>query len=119
MAIEMIDGEEMIDFDLLKGTSQHLVFRWPKRFPIKAFTVQTDQALVEGLLRTFEKHPQLQGYSALVYGIRLGWCFTSLEAERANARSDALVKENNALRDRIEKLEQAVLGLQGIVGVPT
>jgi len=107
--MEVIDREQVTEFKLLESTKDAFAFKWPTgRFPLGKFMPVVDSVLLDKLLPAFAPDPSRKDYVFLVHGIRLGWCFTALEAERANARIESLVEENRVLRERLDKLEQSV-----------
>ncbi len=110
--MELIDTSEVTEFSLLEGTKDAFAFKWPTgRFPIGEFMPQVDGVLLEKMLPMFDSQPSTRGFVFLVHGIRLGWCFTALEAERArddlakaHAKIDALTRRLNDLELRVNEV---------------
>lgn len=103
--MEVQDLEAVTEFKLLEGTVDAFAFKWPTgRFPIGKFTTTVDGMLLDRLLPGFANNPQGRDFVFLIHGIRLGWCYTAMEAERARI-------ESAELRARVEALESALATL--------
>lgn len=105
MAIEIDNSNEVTEFTLLEGTPEAFSFKWPTaKIPIGPFVPKVDAVFLQEMMPRLAQTRSPEIF--LIHGIRLGWIFTAMEAERA--RNDlAKAKDEIAdLRARIEKLEK-------------